>query len=157
MVLGHDVRYIDGEPMTLITFDGGKVVLRDGKVGTEQACCCSAVCGDNCLDTVTVDVSVAGYAVTLTFSVADGSDTHSEFVGLFDYFLVSAFITCALVDGAPLWTLVVSVCWQNGNDFGSEDWEGEVLADGSGCPETGSVAMGVTFGNGDATVTASIA
>ena len=26
--------------MTLITFQDGKVVLRDGKVGTEAACCC---------------------------------------------------------------------------------------------------------------------
>ena len=26
--------------MTLITFSDGKVVMRDGKVGTEQACCC---------------------------------------------------------------------------------------------------------------------
>jgi hypothetical protein len=31
--------------MTLITFQDGKPVLRDGKVGTEQACCCC----DNCL------------------------------------------------------------------------------------------------------------
>jgi hypothetical protein len=30
--------------MTLITLQDGKVVLRDGKVGTEQACCC----GENC-------------------------------------------------------------------------------------------------------------
>ena len=26
--------------MTLITFEDGKVVFRDGAVGTEQACCC---------------------------------------------------------------------------------------------------------------------
>jgi hypothetical protein len=29
--------------MTLITFQGGKPVLRDGKVGTEQACCCGCI------------------------------------------------------------------------------------------------------------------
>ena len=142
--------------MTLITFQDGKVVFRDGKVGTEQGCCCNR-CGDDCQQTVSVTVAVAGYSTTLTFLVADGSDEYSEFVGQFDYFLVSAFITCALVDGVPRWTLVVSVCWQNGNDFGSEDWEGEVSADGSCCPDYGSVAMGVTFGNGVATVTASIA
>jgi hypothetical protein len=28
--------------MTLITLQDGKLVLRDGKVGTEQACCCNA-------------------------------------------------------------------------------------------------------------------
>lgn len=30
--------------MTLITFQDGKVVFRDGKVGTEQACCCEQGC-----------------------------------------------------------------------------------------------------------------
>ncbi len=30
--------------MTLITLQDGKVVLRDGKVGTEQACCCGGCC-----------------------------------------------------------------------------------------------------------------
>lgn len=33
--------------MTLITFKDGKPVLRAGKVGTEQACCCGCTC-DNC-------------------------------------------------------------------------------------------------------------
>jgi hypothetical protein len=36
VVLNHDLR----DDMTLITFDDGKVVFRDGAVGTEQACCC---------------------------------------------------------------------------------------------------------------------
>jgi len=40
VVLGHHLRHGDGEPMTLITLQDGKVVLREGKVGTEQACCC---------------------------------------------------------------------------------------------------------------------
>ena len=30
--------------MTLITLQDGKIVLRDGKVGTEQACCCDQGC-----------------------------------------------------------------------------------------------------------------
>jgi hypothetical protein len=34
--------------MTLITFKGGKPVLRDGQVGTEQACCCACVSDDDC-------------------------------------------------------------------------------------------------------------
>lgn len=37
MVLDHHLLY---RHMTLITFQDGKPVLRDGKVGTEQACCC---------------------------------------------------------------------------------------------------------------------
>lgn len=30
--------------MTLITFQDGQVVMRDGQVGTEQACCCDQPC-----------------------------------------------------------------------------------------------------------------
>ena len=30
--------------MTLITFQDGKPLFRDGKVGTEQACCCGCAC-----------------------------------------------------------------------------------------------------------------
>lgn len=38
VVLDHDL--CDGDGMTLITFQGGKAVVRDGKVGTEADCCC---------------------------------------------------------------------------------------------------------------------
>lgn len=41
--------------MTLITFSDGKPVLRDGKVGTEQECCCG--CND-CLATIDTFVVV---------------------------------------------------------------------------------------------------
>jgi hypothetical protein len=34
--------------MTLITLQDGKLVLRDGKVGTEQACCCGGGTGACC-------------------------------------------------------------------------------------------------------------
>lgn len=39
--------------MTLVTFDDGKVVLRDGKVGTEEACCCCPPCNGQGFDTTT--------------------------------------------------------------------------------------------------------
>jgi hypothetical protein len=43
--------------MTLITFSDGKIVMRDGKVGTEQACCCCGFSDCNCECTVTVTVN----------------------------------------------------------------------------------------------------
>jgi len=44
VVLNYDLRHGDGI-MTLITFEDGKPVMKDdGKVGTEQACCCSEEC-----------------------------------------------------------------------------------------------------------------
>jgi hypothetical protein len=42
VVLDHHLLY--GRRMTLITFQDGKPVLRDGKVGTEQECCCCDPC-----------------------------------------------------------------------------------------------------------------
>jgi hypothetical protein len=47
VVLDHDVLNGYGL-MTLITFNDGKVLMRDGKVGTEQGCCCEegSCCND---------------------------------------------------------------------------------------------------------------
>jgi hypothetical protein len=43
--------------MTAITLQDGKIVLRDGKVGTEQACCCGCACAfrEGSVIVVTVD------------------------------------------------------------------------------------------------------
>ena len=61
--------------MTLITFQDGKPVLRDGKVGTEQECCCNQ-CGVCC---------EAGYEhceITYTATFSDGN-TKTETVPAF--------------------------------------------------------------------------
>ena len=142
--------------MTLITFDDGKVVMRDDKVGTGEGCCCN-VCGTNCTETITVDVSVAGYETQLVFTVAEGFGFYSELGdGPFDFFDVSAFLGCSLVDGVPTWALSVAICWAAGANFGSEQWDGTVAAGPDGCPPNGAIPLAVTFGNGDATVSASV-
>jgi hypothetical protein len=146
--------------VTQVRLQDGKPILEGGKVGVADACCCddcASECGQNCQQTVTVNVSVAGYAAQLIFTVADGSASYLENFGLFDFLGVSAFISCALVNGCATWTLIVVVCWANGANQGSEDWEGIIDAANDGCPKTGGVELNVTFGNGDATVTASIA
>ena len=56
MVLDSNLLY--GRRMTLITFSDGKVVMRDGKVGTEQACCC--VCGCSFREGSVIVVTVDG-------------------------------------------------------------------------------------------------
>ena len=55
--------------MTKITLQDGKVVLRDGKVGTEQECCCKqCVCGD-CPESLGFSVTFYGTRDgTLTFT-----------------------------------------------------------------------------------------
>ena len=59
--------------MTSITFQDGKVVMRDGKVGTEQGCCCGC-CGCSCPDCnggVTIELTYGGetFASTCTDGV----------------------------------------------------------------------------------------
>lgn len=47
--------------MTLITVQNGKVVLRDGKIGTEQACCCG---GPPCdCESCYLDIQVNGVSI----------------------------------------------------------------------------------------------
>ena len=50
------VLYGDGD-MTLITLQDGKVVMRDGQVGTEQECCCGGCgeCADECVVPPVID------------------------------------------------------------------------------------------------------
>lgn len=60
--------------MTLITFSDGKVVLRDGKVGTEQECCCNENCGMCCTDYQNCEI-------TYTAHFSDGSSKTETIVG----------------------------------------------------------------------------
>jgi hypothetical protein len=43
VVLGHHL-LDEHRRMTLITFDNGKPVLKNGKIGAEQGCCCNNCC-----------------------------------------------------------------------------------------------------------------
>lgn len=51
--------------MTLITFQDGAVVFRDGQVGTEQQCCCKCTCADLAASGATwpPEVTVNGQAI----------------------------------------------------------------------------------------------
>lgn len=84
--------------MTLITFQDGNPVLRDGKVGTEQHCCCGCnecratirtfivVCGDEqtCIDeqanfeSLQAALEANGWTVTLSTACREG-DTCVDF------------------------------------------------------------------------------
>ena len=155
MVLDHDL--LNGI-MTLITFDDGKVVMRDNKVGTEQACCCcQSTCGEDCQQTVTVNFSVGGFDGQLVFVVADeglGVDPMPD-----NYNSAGASISCSVVDGCAKWILSFTACYFDGVTTVAEQFEGLIEADSSGCPKTGNVTMTETFGevNPHGTVTASIA
>lgn len=51
--------------MTLIAFSDGKAVFRDGKIGTETACCCGGASCD-----CPSPINIGGNATVLTFSVS---------------------------------------------------------------------------------------
>lgn len=84
--------------MTLITVEDNKIVMHDGKVGTEQECCCGGnVCVCPACDTAVVEFSISGnpgienrfcfggpYITTVeAFDVAigDPSNTHGGIYG----------------------------------------------------------------------------
>lgn len=87
--------------MTLITFQDGKPVMRDGKIGTEQDCCCGGGCSSAGLEQFGQP----------TVSVTDGgcpcnAGTHSgtydfsyHFNGVWSW---DGTTTCEYVDGAPV-------------------------------------------------------
>ena len=85
--------------MTQITVQDGKIVLRDGKVGTEQGCCCDGDCGCSLREGSAIVVTVDGNDIALSspFS-ADGEGVEvcasgSEFLP--DSYCESRFLSTA--------------------------------------------------------------
>lgn len=61
--------------MTLITFRNGKVLMRDGKVGSEQACCCNQCrCELVCPEIAGAQVSVTGTRVGTVSTTIPNAD-----------------------------------------------------------------------------------
>jgi hypothetical protein len=137
--------------MTLITFQDGKVVMRDDKVGTEQECCCEEeefVCDETCNKTITVNWSNNGASGTLTYTIADRG-TFTQIPGL----RVSSSISCrTAVDGK--WFISVIMCGIAPYTSGS--WAAIIDAESDGCPPDGAVTWTTVFGGAGADASASI-
>jgi hypothetical protein len=66
--------------MSDIPLQGGKVLLRDGKVGTEQACCCvTCRCDLECPEFAGAEVSVTGTRVGTVNATIPNDDPEYEF------------------------------------------------------------------------------
>jgi hypothetical protein len=61
------------DDMTLITFEDGKAVLRDGKVGTEQACCCEEPCACQYGDLPDCDIDYIAFDYSFLFPDCTGN------------------------------------------------------------------------------------
>ena len=120
VVLGHDLRNCNGKPMTKITIQDGKVVMRDGKVGTEQACCCEQQCPcelplpENVTVTATLVISLP--AVEPQFGALDPCAEGQYTIGPFniDQFVdIDELSGCASIDlgdGVVLTAVVTLSC-----------------------------------------------
>lgn len=151
MVLYHDLLYRDGERMTLIALQGGKVVMYGDKVGTEQECCCGAEgcgeCAESCSATVSVRVEWCGMEVEFSLPIP-GSVGFTEDPDPPDaesYLTVSASIAC----GTCGWILEITVCANCAatNQFASDGFTAFIPfastqeAGGGYCPQSGTVEL----------------
>lgn len=124
--------------MTQITSQDGKIVFRDGKVGTANGCCCVTPCNRNCNKTITVEWTNNGASGTLIYTVADGGISEQIF-GL----RVSSVISCRS-DGK--WSVVVIFCAAAPYRGGSVS--SIFNADASGCPPIGNIGWTTFIGLG---------
>ena len=133
--------------MSFITFQDGRVVFRDGKVGTGFECCCDRDdegCPESCEDDLTVTASVGGMTATVVVPIpGGGSARFNKNDGSGDYIEVTASIACGPFGpgDALAWAVSVGVCYQSGG-FLNGDTFGSVVAIGPGnCPEPGDVGL----------------
>ena len=138
--------------MTLITVQDGKVVMRDGQVGTEQGCCCSTGCSESCPKTFTVNWSYKTDFGTITTTTPGNQ---FQFIGSADLNFVAVSAICG-DDGK--WDFVVQFCafFPNASDI----WEArDVPAEADGCPPDGDVGLSCSVLSqpcGDSSATGSI-
>ena len=129
--------------MTRITLQDGKIVLRDGKVGTEQACCCDdepCVCPP-CSDDFSFSVTWAGLTATTNICFVDGS-----YFGVANEFPPNGFITLEVTASCEIgnWLLAATLCYQEGNCNAASRYSLVVPCedtDADGFPAAGAVTL----------------
>ena len=104
VVLNHHLLNLNRR-MTLITLQDGKVVMRDGKVGTEQACCCGGCC---CVDGVADGTKTTREACEECLPAYECFDENT-----FEFWPVA---DCSECDGAG------QSCYQNGTTGPCGTW-----------------------------------
>lgn len=70
--------------MTLITMQDGKVVMRDDKAGTEQACCCGGECSIDADCALACDCCLAGQCFGFGEMPPDPQATCEGYGGIWD-------------------------------------------------------------------------
>jgi hypothetical protein len=131
--------------VTRITFQDGKVVLRDGQVGTEESCCCEDCVCPPCSDSFAFSVQWAGLTATTTICFLGGS-----YFGINSNFTETGFVflevTATCENGN--WLLAANLCYQEGNCGAASRYSLVVPCagtDADGFPPAGGVALQQEF------------
>lgn len=133
--------------MTLITFQDGMPVMRNGLVGTEQGCCCQCACGTGCTQEITIEWVRNGLSATLTVpfdgSIVTEPDTAAGDTG-FAFFQASASCGNLGPNGECGWLVELLTCGCDPYSpfpYFCEGWSSRLTAfipyDQDGCPEAG--------------------
>lgn len=118
--------------MTKITLQDGRVVLRDGKIGTEQACCCGeeCVCPADCVD---------GLQISLGNEPTCAGGFYSDFLDCTGGG-ISASMYCS--DGE--WLVFVSVCCFENDGLCFASYEAVLECESDNLPPAGAVGLNET-------------
>lgn len=115
--------------MTLITFQDGAVVFRDGQVGTEQACCCDQEC-------VCPNACVAGLEISLGVSPVCIDGIYSDFLNC-----VGGGISATMYCDNGLWLVFVSVCCFENGGACFYSYEATLECESDNLPPAGNVVL----------------
>ena len=132
--------------MTLVTFQDGSVILRDGKVGTEQECCCvRCVCPETCSGVAfEAEASIGGMTVNASTPMP-GTDVQrfDKNDGSGDYIEMTIAVGCGELgpNNECGWDFSVGVCYQASGVINGEMRQAFQPKDADGCPNVGVVNL----------------
>ena len=145
-----------------LTVSNNALLVRDGKLGTEQECCCQqgCVCPDLCSGiTFDVEASIGGMTVTGSADIPGTAvERFEKNDGSGDYIEITLAVACGEVgpNNECGWGFSVGVCYQASGVINGEMRQAFQPKDADGCPNVGVVNL-VCVGFCSAAVTGEVA
>ena len=129
-----------------LTVSNNTLLVRDGKLGTEQACCCEQCVCPNLCSGITFDVEASIGGMTVNASAAIPGTAVERFEkddGSGDYIEITLAVACGEVgpNNECGWGFSVGVCYQSGGIVNGETLQAFQEKDSDGCPDVGAVDL----------------